>query len=613
MLELLPLLFAALATLAPGATPQGRMYVSAVAGIAQEHATVAAPEGARVTVAEVAADSVMADQAAVVACAVVAATTPPPIDCTAPVPLKRAANGTWTAESRSPFGVAFVPASGTTATFRLVLDPALTKVVLPAAEPVAPAVTDTPVPIPDLVTDTAANVVLADDVAAAPIAPVVAAPEVRSAPARAVLPLPGNAATPPAALVLGLVGFTALALPNLRAKRAPVVRGSHAGSLGGWWAKAPVALPLLLLPLALSEASVYKLGLVLIVVVAAIGLHLLVNWAGELSLAHAPMIGLPAFVVAKVSADHGISPVVLLPLAIAVGVVAGAVVGLPAIRARGLQVALVTLAAGVAVDRFFFTKDWLVGDVSGAHVSQPTLGPVDLRTAKSMYPLLLVCVALAIAAAWAVYRSKVGRGLLWVKAQPDAAAAFGVPVANYRALAYVLAGAYAGFAGGLTAMWVQRLTPAAFPLSLSFTYLIIAALAGRGFVGGVVAAAAIVEGGRLFVASGDALITYAAPIGLIFTLTKQQAGLNGMGRQLKERIMKLALPARPLITAGVVALALGFAAIGLAWYHAGNTNQVWIQNQELVSGGIGGLAMVILGVGLVITDRLTELAKRLNA
>jgi branched-chain amino acid transport system permease protein len=367
-----------------------------------------------------------------------------------------------------------------------------------------------------------------------------------------------------------------------------------------------------LLPVLLAEATVYKLGLVLIVVVAAIGLHLLVNWAGELSLAHAPLIGLPAFVVAKLSADHGISPVVLLPLAIAVGLVAGAIVGLPAIRARGLQVAIVTLAAGVAVDRFFFTKDWLVGDVSGAHVAAPTLGPFDFRTARSMYPLLVVCVALAIAAAWAIYRSKIGRGLLWVKSQPDAAAAFGVPVAQYRALAYALAGAYAGFAGGLTAMWVQRLTPAAFPLSLSFTYLIIAALAGRGFVGGVAAAAAVVEGGRLFIASGDAFITYAAPIGLILTLTQHRAGLNGMGRQLKERSMKLIVATRPLITAGVVALALGFAAIGVAWYHAGNTSQVWIQNQELVSGGIGGLALVILGVGLVLTDRLTELAKRLG-
>ena len=612
MLQLLPLIFAALASLAPVGPTQPRMYVSAVAGIAQEQAAVTAPEGATVTVVEVGSESVLADQAVVVACPLSA---PAVADCTNPAPLTRDPSGTWTATSTSPFGVGFVPAAGTTATFRLALDPSQTKVV-PAAVAADAA------PAPDLPSDFGALVPvppapahqsLEESAAAAPVvlaSPAAAAVPVRRAAARPVLPIGGRAATPPAALVLGLVGFVALlgtrAFPNRQVKRTPVVSALPGSSVKVLVSTAAVAAPLLL-----GEANVYKLGLVLIVLVGAIGLHLLVNWAGELSLAHAALVGLPAFVVAKFSADHGISPVVLLPLAIAVGVAAGAFVGLPALRARGLQVALVTLATGVAIDRFFFTKGWLTGDVSGAHVALPTLGPIEMHTAKSMYPLLAVCVVVAVAGAWLIYNSKLGRGFLWVKANPDAAAAFGIPTASYRVLAYVLAGAYAGFAGGLTAMWVQRLTPAAFPLTLSFTYLIIAALAGRGFVGGVAAAAGAVEGGRLFLASGAAFITYAAPIGLILTLTQQQAGLNGLGRQLKERIVKLQLLGRPLIAAGVVALALGFTAIGLAWYHAGNTSQVWIQNQELVSGGIGGLALVVLGVGLVLADRLTELTKRL--
>jgi hypothetical protein len=155
-------------------------------------------------------------------------------------------------------------------------------------------------------------------------------------------------------------------------------------------------------------------------------------------------------------------------------------------------------------------------------------------------------------------------------------------------------------------MWVQRLTPQAFPLGRSFTYLIIVALAGRGFVGGVAAAAVIIEGGRLFLPNADALFTYGAPIGLILTLTQHQAGLNGMGRQLatlvKERTMQRTL--RPLTIAGGVLVALGLAAIGLAWYHAGNTSQVWVQNQELISGGIGGLALVVVGIGMVLVDAL---------
>src|SRR5204863_4287113 len=118
----------------------------------------------------------------------------------------------------------------------------------------------------------------------------------------------------------------------------------------------------------------------------------------------------------------------------------------------------------------------------------------------------------------------------------DPPAAFGVPVARYRTLAYVLAGGFAGFSGALTAMWVQRLTPQAFPLTKSFTYLIVVALAGRGFVGGVAAAASIIEGGRLFLPNADALLTYGAPLGLIVTLTRYPTGLNGFGRRLADRL-----------------------------------------------------------------------------
>ncbi|MBV9254478.1 MAG: hypothetical protein JO054_09625 [Actinobacteria bacterium] len=153
-------------------------------------------------------------------------------------------------------------------------------------------------------------------------------------------------------------------------------------------------------------------------------------------------------------------------------------------------------------------------------------------------------------------------------------------------------------------------------MSKSFTYLIIVAIAGRGFVGGVAAAAAFIEGGRLFLPNADAVLTYGAPLGLIVTLTRHPAGLNGFGRQIAGRV-RAVLPTRernstmdehpstrlrPLLLAGASVLAVGLAAIALAWYHAGNTSQVWVQNQELISGGLGGLALVVVGVGLLVYD-----------
>ena len=590
-----------------------RVYVAADLGVETARAYIAAP--GPVVLAE--ADAIGAP--ALGACPL---TSPlvgegersgeaaPAADCTTVAPLTRGADGSWSVvlEPWPAHGVALVPVLDAGATFRVAFDTTKTELV-PVARP-----TTTTAASPPTTASPPPPVVAGEPV----VALAAASPEVAvSGPTTAAVALPARpvaraapaviryvaAATPPALVVLPLVGAAVLGILLLRNRRSPLTSPDAAAK------PASLSVALLALPLLMSEANVYKLGLVLIVLTAAIGLHLLVTWAGELSLAQAPLVGLPAFTVAKLSADHGISPLYLLPVAVLVGVIAGAVVGLPALRARGLQVALVTLAAGVAIDRFFFTREWVVGPPGGAHVTVPSLGPLRFDTARSLWPVLAAVVLAAIAAVWMIDHSKLGRGLRWVKAHPDAASAFGIPVSSYRTLAYAMAGGFAGLAGGLTAVWVQRMTPQAFPLSLSFTYLIIVALAGRGFIGGVAVAALVVEGGRLFLSGGDAFIAYAAPIGLILTLTRNQAGLNGLGRQLaalvKERTMQHHL--RPRTIAGSVLVALGFAAIALAWYHAGNTDQVWQQNQELISGGIGGLALVFVGTALVVIDWLGAL------
>jgi hypothetical protein len=67
------------------------------------------------------------------------------------------------------------------------------------------------------------------------------------------------------------------------------------------------------------------------------------------------------------------------------------------------------------------------------------------------------------------------------------------------------------------------------------------------------------------------------------------------------------VPLKPLTLSflvGTGAIVAGFITIAIGWYHIGNTDQVWIQNQELMSGGIGGLGLIIVGVGLLIRDRL---------
>lgn len=298
-----------------------------------------------------------------------------------------------------------------------------------------------------------------------------------------------------------------------------------------------------LAPLLGTDLIVYKAGLVLVTLVAVLGLHVLVNWTGELSLAQAGAVGLPAFAVLAASEVWHTSPVYLIPFGVLVGAATGALIGLPALRAGGLHVALLTLVAGFAVDRFFLKQAWLVGRVA-RQAWTPDLGPIDLTSRRNMYFLLLALTVAALAAVDRIHRSKIGRGWFWIRADQQGAAAFGIPVAPYRMLAYAVGGAFAGLAGAMYANWVRTFSGQAFPLGLSFTYLLLAVIAGPGVIWGVVAAVLLVQGGQVVAADiigsafGDAFntaIAYGGPVALLIVITRYQGGLSGLGAAVVRR------------------------------------------------------------------------------
>lgn len=672
----------AITTFTPDA---GEIYVAISAGIEEarsfvhidvsdlDEATIA---GSTLVLHE-GGDALMPAGAVVVVCALGAQFTgngqlsgaPPPVDCGLRTNATRDLDGAWTVElgifaQRWAAGdnnglVLFPDASQTGATYRVGLDTARSDVQVhggtstetqPSATPSAASATSGAEGSPSPPTPP----VLVSGDAAPPTSPDSTTASLGSSAEPAVLPAPagestvgvqrptGRSTAGSAALAMLLVlaasAFIVLATPLRRrvalpAGSSPVLR--HAAEFMPF----VLVTALVLAPLLLREAIIYKAGVVLIFFVAAIGLHVLVNWAGQLSLAHAGMVGLPAFSVLTLSELHQISPIYLLPVAAVIGAVVGAVVALPTLRARGLQVTIVTLLAGIAINRFFFTKTWLVGSGAGRAAATPTLGPFEFTTSRSLYPVLLGCVLVAVLAAWILMHSKVARGWYWVRVNEDAASTFGIPVVTYRIFAYTIGGAFAGLAGGLAVMWVQRLSPQTFPTTLSFTYLLIAVLAGAGFVGGLAASTMLLQGGQQFATNifgpnagnvVDFLLVYGGPVGLINVLTRYQAGFNGIGRKFMQRIrvrehasassLEQEEPAwtiSPALIAGTVAIVAGFVAIGLAWRHSSQTDQLWVQNQEVLSGGFGGLGLLLVGSALLIRDRLgqnqTALADRLEA
>ena len=655
-------------------TPKsGDLYVAVSAGVEEArafvrldlgNATAGSIAGWQLALREVAGDSLMPADAHLVVCPVKQPlasdgklSAAPATDCAVHASAVRGASGTWTVNlepfaaswaTRGSNGLALYPDAGTTtepATARLAVSVAGTRVITPAKPSSAPTGAAAPVASAAGPTDRSEpasagalvgvpqtppnQTVPAVGASSAPVVaepPAPAAASERSAFAGAHLP-PG--APTGAEVLIGLLlvlasGAAVLASGRVRG-RAPVlmvpaspiaaVRGSMLALVGA----------LALSPLLGGDSTAYKAGLVLIFFVAAVGLHVLVNWAGQLSLAHASMVGIPAFAVLSLSQKTGLSPIYLLPVGLLIGAAVGLVIAVPTLRASPLQVAIVTLLAGIAIDRFFYSRAWLVGGAGGRQAAPVRLGPLDLTTSRSMYPVLLVVVAAVVVTTWLLMHSKVARSWAWVRSDPAAASALGIRVATTRLSAYGVAGAFAGLAGGLTSMWIGSFDASAFPEDLSFAYLLIAVLAGRGFLGGVAFATLVLQGGLQFgpdivgldsKSVFNAILAYGGPMGLIYMIGHYQAGLNGWGRGLMQRLTskehtmehpgqpRRTLTVAPTLVLAAVLIAAGFFAIIIGWRHSGQTNQLWIQNQYLVSGGLMGLGLIIVGVGLFLRDAL---------
>lgn len=294
---------------------------------------------------------------------------------------------------------------------------------------------------------------------------------------------------------------------------------------------------LMILPAVFSTGTIFKIGLILIFFIAALGLHALVNWTGELSLAHGTVVGLSCLVVAAVSADHRINPLLLVPLGLAVGATCGLLMALVAARAKGFYVAIVTLAVGVVITAFFFKQEWLVGSGTVMASGAP-IGPLRLSTPGQLYPVL-AAVTLACALLFnALSRSKYRRALVMIKSDQQVAQAQGIPVRRYRAMAYVLAGAMAGLAGGLTTMWSGAVSASAFPAQLSFTYLIAVVLAGPGSLIALAQVVVLSQGFAVFVSTSILILLVLGPLGFILTLTRYPGGLSEQNRLLGDALRR---------------------------------------------------------------------------
>ena len=256
----------------------------------------------------------------------------------------------------------------------------------------------------------------------------------------------------------------------------------------------------------------WRLAIVNALVGAVICLSLVVltGYVGQISLMQMALAGMAGFTLSKVAdAYHIPFPIgPLLGAVVAVGV--GLLAGIPALRVRGVNLAVVTFAAAVTIQSVIFGNPAWSG-VKGANVSPPTLfginfGPNQPWTkffggGKGLLPnpwfgvFCLIVVALLILAVVNIRRSRVGRHMLAVRSNERAAAAAGVSVSRTKILAFGVSAFIAGIGGALSGYRFGSVTSDYFGAVPSMLFLAFAYLGGISTVSGAVVGGMIVAGG----------------------------------------------------------------------------------------------------------------------
>jgi branched-chain amino acid transport system permease protein len=291
-------------------------------------------------------------------------------------------------------------------------------------------------------------------------------------------------------------------------------------AMAGGLALAAVA-PLFFSP---SGDVLNNMVLAAIYVVMALGLNVIVGFAGLLDLGYVAFFAIGAYTVAyfasgywahadvavlagdSVAGQPGIhvNLLLVLVLAVAATAVAGTVIGVPTLRLRGDYIAIVTLAFGEIIGQVVFhggSIELFGGTLtSGAmgilpidRIELPLLGrfgPLDLRP---WYWFALALVALALLVNVRLRDSRVGRAWRAMRDDEPVAACAGIPLVRTKLLAYATGAAFGGIAGGFFASYLGVVDPAQFEFSFSIFILEMVVLGGLGSIAGVVLGAIVLS------------------------------------------------------------------------------------------------------------------------
>lgn len=239
---------------------------------------------------------------------------------------------------------------------------------------------------------------------------------------------------------------------------APVSRNRRLGL-------AAVVAAVALLPAVESD---FQRGLdsdAVIIALLVLSVVVLTGFVGQISFCQYSFAAMGAFTVGALMDGHGWSFWLALPVGVTVAVLAGVLVGIPALRLSGLLLAVLTVAVALFTDRFLLVTGTWDGFSGGAvpwHPSRPSLLGVPLTGSYAYYLFALAILCVAVLLVWNLRRGRAGRVLRAVRDSELAAATVGLDVTAWKLAAFGLSAGIAGLAGALLAVRIGSVSPGSY-------------------------------------------------------------------------------------------------------------------------------------------------------
>ena len=276
----------------------------------------------------------------------------------------------------------------------------------------------------------------------------------------------------------------------MRARSAAILRSDTFISTLGWLLLGAIVGALLLSGLTFW---IYVAGLTIIYAISALGLDWIQGRAGQVSIGSAAFMAIGAY-AGGVAYTKGVPSILALVIAGFAGAAVGLLVGLPALRLRGLYLALATLSLQFITTALGSAYETSSGQIAGVAVGPPTVGSITLLAGigSGFFVVLVGLLVLTILVLRRIYRRAPGRAWLAVKESEISAGVMGINPTRWKLSAFVGSSSLIAISGCLLGFYTMRVQSESFTLNFAITFVAMVIVGGLGSIGGIISGAVLI-------------------------------------------------------------------------------------------------------------------------